>query len=99
LCELAAGEHSGNKEMYAYGNSHTKELWEEFKSRMNQNDWTGWLYYQRDKSRPKDLGYWMGYKICKSYYEKASDKQQAIHDILNIQDFKKFIELSEFNGE
>jgi hypothetical protein len=99
LCELTTGENSGNKEMYAYGDSHMKELWEEFKSRMNQSDWTGWLYSQKDKSRPRDLGYWMGYKICKSYYEKSSDKQQAVYDILNIQDFKKFIELSEFSGE
>lgn len=99
ICELITGEHSSNKEMYAYGDSHVKELWEEFKSKMYQNDWTGWLYYQKDKSRPKDLGYWMGYKICKSYYNNSTDKQQAVHDMLNIQDFKMFIETSKFIGE
>jgi hypothetical protein len=99
LCELATGDHSSNKEMYAYGESHLKELWEEFKPIMHENNWTGWLYYQKDKSRPKDLGYWMGYKISQSYYKNSNDKQQAVSDILNIQDFKKFLALSEFNGE
>jgi hypothetical protein len=63
---------------------------------MNQSDWTGWLYYQKDKSRPKDLGYWMGYKVSQAYYNNASDKQQAVYDILNIQDFKKFLAQSGF---
>lgn len=99
ICELIAGGHSSNKEMYTYGENHKKKLWQEFKSKMDQNDWTGWLYYQKDKSRPKDLGYWMGYKICKSYYQHAMDKDQAIYEILNIQDFKKFLELSKFDGE
>lgn len=99
LCELVTGDHSSNKEMYAYGDSHVKELWEEFKSKMHQTDWTGWLYFQKDKSRPKDLGYWMGYKICKAYYTNSTDKQQAVYEILNIQDFKSFIDKSKFIAE
>lgn len=97
LCELVTGDHSNNKEMYAYGESHKKELVEEFISRMNQNDWSGWLYYQNNKSRPKDLGYWMGYKICKAYYENSVDKQKAIEEILTIKNFKEFFEESGFN--
>lgn len=93
IAELIAGSHS-NKKIYIYGDAHEQELWKEFESRMLANDWNGWLYYQKDKSRPKDLGYWMGYKITKAYYEKASDKKMAIHEILNIQDFKSFLEKS-----
>lgn len=99
ICELVTGDHSSNKEMYAYGERHKKELTEEFISKMNLNDWNGWLYYQKDKSRPKDLGYWMGYKICKAYYENSTDKQKAIRDMLTIQDFKEFFQKSKFNGE
>lgn len=93
IAELIAGNHS-NKKIYAYGDAHEKELWTEFSKRMFDNDWTNWLYYQKDKSRPKDLGYWMGYKITKAYYDKASDKNVAIREILNIQDFKSFLEKS-----
>lgn len=90
ICELIAGSHI-NKDIFFYGDNHKKELWDEFKLKMYQNDWTGWLYYNKDKSRPKDLGYWAGYQICKAYYDKSSNKQKAIFDILNIDDFNLFL--------
>jgi hypothetical protein len=31
-----------------------------------------------------DLGYYVGYKICESYHNRAKDKKQAIRDILQI---------------
>jgi hypothetical protein len=98
ICELIAGSHS-NKETYIYGDSHKKELWNEFKLRMYHNDWTNWLYYNKDKSRAKDLGYWAGYQICKAYYNRMTNKQKAISDILNIDNFKLFFEASGYNGE
>lgn len=98
ICELIAGTHS-NKEKYVYGDSHKKELWEEFQSRMYKTDWTNWLYYSKDKSREKDMGYWMGYQICKAFYDRMTDKQKAVSDMLNIEDFKKFFETSGYNGE
>ena len=33
---------------------------------------------------PADLGYFIGAKICESYYNQASDKQQAIKDLLTL---------------
>jgi len=32
----------------------------------------------------KDLGYYVGYAICKSYYNTAKDKSQALKDIINL---------------
>ncbi len=90
LCELVTGSHPYNERL-EYGNVHEKELWIEFSQNLNSRDWTPWLYYKKDDSRPKDLGYWMGYKIVKAYYDKASDKEQAVYDILNITDFDNFL--------
>lgn len=90
IAELITGTHT-NKETYAYGNAHETQLWQEFMTKKDSNDWSNWLYYQKDKSRPKDLGYWIGYKIVKAYYNKASDKSAAIKDILTITDFNKFL--------
>jgi hypothetical protein len=98
ICELIAGSHSNTK-IYEYGNAHSKELWNEFSSQMNGSDWGNWLYSSKDKSRPKDLGYWIGYKITKAYYDKAGDKTKAIKEILNIQDFNSFLSNSGYNGE
>ncbi len=98
ICELITGSHP-NKWLHEYGNSHEKELWEEFEKKIDSQNWQPWLYASRDTTRPKDLGYWMGYKIVKAYYEKAVNKEQAIFDILNIKDFKGFLLASEYKGQ
>jgi uncharacterized protein YjaZ len=94
ICELVTGSHA-NQYFYGYGDAHEKELWEAFKQVMGGTKWEGWLYGSSKKEgRPNDLGYWMGYKICKAYYDKAADKKQAIAEILNIKDAKQFLEAS-----
>lgn len=98
ICELVTGSHPYT-EQHAYGNSHEQQLWNEFSQKMNSTDWTPWLYYTKDDSRPKDLGYWMGYKISKAYYDTQNNKAQAIHDILNITDFTEFLKKSGYAGQ
>lgn len=90
ICELAAGSNPYT-ELHAYGNAHEQELWLEFSKQMNDTNWQPWLYYSKDQSRPKDLGYWMGYKIVQAYYNTSADKSQAVYDILNITDFTQFL--------
>lgn len=43
-----------------------------------------------------DLGYWIGYQICKAYYENSPDKKKAITEMLNIRDYKDFLEKSKW---
>lgn len=97
LGEMIAGSHL-NKEMYVYGEKHRDALWKEFMLLKDGNNLGNWLYGSKDKSRPNDLGYWMGYKICESYYKQAKNKKQAIYDILNIDDFNQFLNKSGFKG-
>ena len=33
---------------------------------------------------PSDLGYWIGRRICESYYERATDKSKALVDIIEM---------------
>lgn len=94
VCELVTGSHA-NQYFYGYGDAREKELWEEFKTKMDGTKWEGWLYGKpKEDGRPNDLGYWMGYKIVKAYYNKAADKKQAVADILNIKDMKAFLAAS-----
>ena len=44
--------------------------------------------------RPADLGYYIGYKIAASYYERAPAKSQAVRDILTVRDYPAFLEAS-----
>lgn len=90
ICELVAGSHPYT-ELHLYGNAHEQELWLEFSKQMNNTNWQPWLYYSKDQSRPRDLGYWMGYKIVQAYYNTSIDKSQAVYDILNITDFTQFL--------
>ena len=31
---------------------------------------------QETDDKPADLGYWVGYQICKAYYEQATNKKK-----------------------
>ncbi len=89
LAELISGRHA-NQHIHEFADPREAELWEEFRKRMHGKDVSGWLYGDTE-GRPHDLGYWMGYKITKAYYERAADKQQAIRDILDIRNFDDFL--------
>jgi hypothetical protein len=92
IAELISGKHI-NGHVHDFANPKEKELWLEFKSKMLEKNYDGWLYSSTE-GRPNDLGYWMGYKITKSYYDQAADKQKAIEDILTIKDEEKFLATS-----
>jgi uncharacterized protein YjaZ len=89
LAELISGKHI-NQHVHEFANPKEKELWLEFKDRMDKKEYTGWLYSSA-KGRPNDLGYWMGYKITKAYYDQAQDKKAAIREILTIKNFNSFL--------
>ena len=96
IAELIAGD-TINPHLHKYGNPIEKDLWLEFKKEMNGEDVSNWLYQgDKAKDKPADLGYYMGYKICESYYKNAADKKQAVKDILEIQDFSKFLTDSKY---
>ena len=90
--ELISGKHLDDP-AFNYGNAHEEQLCSEFVEIMDDDSYHGWLYGTKGKKkgRPNDLGYWMGYKICESYYNKSNNKKQAVSDMLNINDFKKFL--------
>jgi hypothetical protein len=81
----------------SYGDAHEAELWREFQTGMHESDMKRWLYNGLTSAdRPSDLGYYMGYKISESYYRRAKDKRRAVRDILEIKDFRGFLEQSRY---
>ena len=72
-----------------FGLRNEQEVWKDFKKYMPStvpHNYFGWLYSGRvvNKQKLNDLGYYMGYHICKSYYEKATDKEQAVKDMITL---------------
>jgi hypothetical protein len=94
--ELISGE-SINNSTYKYGEQNLDKLCQEFVTRLKNADYQDWLYGTSKKDdRPNDLGYWIGYKIAESYFNKQKDKQKAIDEILNIKDPMQFLKQSGF---
>ena len=92
--ELISGRNI-NDHLKVYGKTHDAEIWRDFEADMYKPDYSKWIYNAMTaKDRPADLGYYVGYLITRAYYQKAKDKRQAVHDILNIQDARAFFEAS-----
>lgn len=81
--------------LYRYGNEHFNELKVEFSKSMNTREVSHWVYnYGTNKNRPADLGYYMGYKICEAYYERATDKKKALQEIIQTRNPKRILRKS-----
>ena len=61
-----------------------------------------WLYNGNDAPNGNaDLGYFIGYEICKSYYNNSKNKKQALKEIIELEYTKenviKFLEKSKYS--
>jgi uncharacterized protein YjaZ len=68
-----------------YGLIHKKSLLKEFYNHKDQIAFDNWLYNGNEsQKKPADLGYYIGYEICKTYYENAINKSGAIKEIVQL---------------
>lgn len=73
-----------NSAYMVYGRAHEQELKDKFRIEMFSEAMGNWLYNGSDDAHA-DLGYFMGYVICKSYYNHQSDKRKAIKEIIELE--------------
>ena len=66
------------------GENMRKELKEQFKKECFPKMLSNWLYNGATSRTMGDLGYFMGYSICKSFYRHSKDKRGAIAAIINL---------------
>jgi hypothetical protein len=67
-----------------------KEIESAFFTDRDSTDLSRWLDNSTLEA-PGDFGYWVGYRIAKSYYQRAADKRAALRDILAMTDPKDFL--------
>jgi hypothetical protein len=67
-----------------YGYEHEQELKEAFKQEMFTTAYQKWLYNGSEATTMADLGYFMGYTICKSYYNHSTNKKAAVKAIIEL---------------
>jgi len=99
LAWLISGDHT-SPAAHAYGRQHEAELWEEFRADRSAGDLGDWFFVepQRDDGRPAELGYFIGFRIAQTFYDRAPDKQQAVRRILGVTDPETFLQESGYRG-
>ncbi len=93
MADLLVGPGAPN----AYGLARERALWAEFRPVMRGSDMKGWLY-QGDAAtgRPADLGYFVGARICRAYYDRAPDKARALGAIFRLDDPEALLAASRY---
>ncbi len=69
-----------------FGKQHPEEVLNRFMVEiLRDNDVWNWLWSEnRNELKVNDLGYYIGYEICERYYQQATDKKQAIKDLISL---------------
>jgi len=85
-----------NTRLQAYGIPRESALWAEFKEAMHGSDISQWLYNQGSATadRPGDLGYFIGYRIAESFYNRTPDKKSALRAIIEASNSDQFLSQS-----
>lgn len=90
--EMISGDIS-NVAVRASAAGHEAEIERRFAADVSKTDLSDWF----DNTTPEDigqLGYWIGYRIAKSYYRHASDKRAAFGAMIEMNDAHAFLSKS-----
>lgn len=91
MTELTTGSIS-NAHLLVWTKGREAEFERRFAADMRGADFSPWLYNGAGTpAAPGDLGYWIGYRIAKSFYDRASDKRAAIKAMLQATDAEAFL--------
>lgn len=83
VAELVCGSYPTNYIPFYQKNE--LEIWSVFYNEMNGKAKSNWIGTGGNPLLPcSDLGYAVGYTICKYYYNNAKNKQQAIKEIIEL---------------
>jgi len=69
---------------------HEVDIGRRFLTDQDKTDLSAWMYNGKPDA-PGDLGYYVGYRIVKAYYDRAADKHQALADIYAMRDPKALL--------
>jgi hypothetical protein len=67
-----------------------KEIETAFAADVDQTDLSRWID-NSTMEQGNELGTWVGYRIVKTYYQRAADEQQALREIFELSDPKAFL--------
>jgi hypothetical protein len=89
-----------NPSAHAFGNAYEAEAWRRFEAEMHVTDEGSWIgnggSSRVSKDWVADLGHYLGYQIAKAYYDRTSDKRQAIRDLMELRDPDPILQASKY---
>ncbi len=101
VAELLTGDNI-NAHLHAWVHAkpgREQQLWEEFRGAMLTSSFEGWFSSKDVNARPKDLGYYMGYRVAQAYYAKQTDKTAALREIFNTKDPQRLLDESGYGAD
>lgn len=69
---------------------HEREIETAFLADQDDTDLSHWLY-NSTADKQNDIGYWVGYRIARAYYDRAPDKKRALKELLEMTDPKAIL--------
>jgi len=89
VAELTSGK-TGLAHFDALTKGREQEIETAFAADVDQTELSRWVD-NSTMEQGNDLGYWVGYRIVRTYYQRTADKQQALREILEMSDPHAFL--------
>jgi hypothetical protein len=89
IAELTSGK-TGYAHFAALTQGRERQIETAFAADVDRTDLSRWVD-NSTMEQGNDLGYWVGYRIVKAYYQRMSDKQRAVREILEMSDAQAFL--------
>lgn len=84
LAEITLSKKSPNPQI-EFGYKNEEKIKQEYEKEMFSPDIYNWLMNSSNNQfEMRDLGYFVGYAICKKYYDQSLDKKQAVKEMIEL---------------
>lgn len=94
FADMAVGEIT-QEEAREYVIVNEASLWRKFQPDMMGAETGDWMWATpSDPSQPRHVAYYLGARIVQSYYDRASNKMDAVAEILSVTDYPAFLSAS-----
>lgn len=71
--------------VYVYGPAHDRDIRDRFRAESAGDSYDNWLWNSADNAfGVSDLGYYVGYRIARSFYDRAADKKAAVRTLIEL---------------
>lgn len=90
MAQLVSGKHI-NPRAHAFGSRYEAQLWARFERDLLSTDPGEWFFVPpADSVTPQDMGYYLGFRIVQSWYERHRSDPDVISRLMGTDDYGKF---------